>query len=86
MQSLGHFRAVHVIFTAPAVLHKAEILQLFLEQFRESLTVERHHLVSKFRHAQTADPGNSAFEAQIEQIAAKPDRLKDLRPLIASQQ
>jgi hypothetical protein len=50
-------------------------------QFWESLTVERHYLVSQFRHTQTADAGNSAFETQIEQIAANADRLKDLRLL-----
>src|SRR6476469_512832 len=69
VQSLGHFRAVHVIFAAPAVLHEAEVFQLFQNQFWESLTVERHYLVSQFRDTQTADPRNRAFETQIEQIA-----------------
>ena len=86
VQGLGHFRRVHVVFAALAVLDEAHVFQLLAGQFGERRRVEGHHFLGQFRHAQATNAGRRAHKGQVDQLAANPDRLENLRPMVASQQ
>ena len=86
MEGLGHLRAVEVVLTASAVLHKAHELELGAVELGEGLGVEAEGFTGQLRQAQARHPAGGALEGLLDQVGTDADRLEDLGAVIAGQQ
>ena len=86
MEGLGHLRAVEVVFTTGAVLHKAHELELGAIELGERLGVEAEGFAGQLAQAQAGHAAGGAFEGQFDQVGADADRLKNLSAVVAGEQ
>ena len=86
VESLGHLRAVEVVFATGAVLHKAHELELGAVEFGERLGVQAEGFTGQIGDRESSHPAGGASEGQIDQIGANANGLKDLSAVIAGQQ
>ena len=86
VQRFGKLRVVAVILRTIAVLNEAHELQLAAVQLRKRLGMHRECLVGQFRQGHPGNATGGAAERRIDHVSSQPDRLEDLRAVVAGKQ
>ncbi|NDH88445.1 MAG: FAD-binding protein, partial [Actinobacteria bacterium] len=86
VQRLRHLRAVEVVFTASAVLHKAHELELAAVELGEGLGMEQKRFPGQLAHGEARHPAGGPCKGSLHHVGTETDRLKDLSTVITGEQ